>query len=239
MDKYDKQILVQEIKDFNFIKNKSRISFPYKFGRLPKKVSIAWNEAREKVLNNYMGYDLPEYYKINDRIEKLFPTEFYFPNLLNTFMKFPTAAWLELITTDVYTSQANAGANQLEITPYGNTGNIGDSYNQIALGEAGATGNRRIGTYDSDGLPNNLDGESAAFASETSYTYRAFTGGSFNLSTAQNWFAWISSTNNNVKYDTGATGTRYWSTRSYGVLPNPALHVNEAGLKWWGKIGLA
>jgi hypothetical protein len=240
MDKIDKQILVQEIKDLGFIKNSNRVSFPLKFGDLPKIVSIAWNEAREKVLDNYTGYDLPKYYRNHDNsISKLFPNEFHSVNILNSFIKFPLVVSVLLETTDSPISQSNAGANQLEITPFANLGTVGDTYDEIALGEAGASGNRRIGCYDTDGLPNNLMGESASFATETGYTFRSFVGGSFDLTTAQNWFAWIASTNNNVKYKVGVSGDRRWSTRTFGTLPDPALHDNTSTLIWQGKVGLA
>jgi hypothetical protein len=243
MDKYDKQFLVQEIKDFGFIKSENRVSFPRPFHLgLPKKVSIAWNIAVEKLFDNYIGYDLPDYIYPNEKFEgnffKPYINQYNSPNLLNTFMKFSAEVSPLLETLDDPISQTNSGANKFDSAKFPMNANIGDWYDQIALGEAGASGNRMIGCYDSDGLPNNRYGASASFATETSYTFRAFTGGAFQIATAENWFAWSANSNNNVYYKVGVSGIGQWYNAGFG-MPDPALTTTSMTTWYQGKVGLA
>ena len=125
------------------------------------------------------------------------------------------------IETGTSIGGSNFGGNYINLFKLPNTGVIATVYDRIALNEAGAAGNRRTACY-SGSTPTELLGESASFATETSYTFQSVT--EFSLLATQNWVGALADTNNNYRYFTSGVvnGDRKYKSFTFGAYPNPA-----------------
>lgn len=98
------------------------------------------------------------------------------------------------------------------------SGSTSDCYDEIALDCVTAAANYRLGVYDNDGAPNNLEAETGSHAAATGINPQSVT--EWTLATALQYVANQSDNSSNVHGN--YTGTSHNQSQAYGAFADPA-----------------